>query len=111
MNNAGALASIAAGIVCATGGIAARPKVPDARNKNRTILAATAAAIPVLGWILWIGHPLATSLGFIGATIAAGLLRDQLHAASARRTAASDTDASNARAPQESDTAATSSQP
>jgi hypothetical protein len=99
------------GIVCATVGIAARPKVPDSGNKSRTILAATAAAVPVLGWIMWIGHPLATSLGFISATIAAGQLRDQLRGASAGQTAAGDTDASNARAPQESDAAAMSSQP
>jgi hypothetical protein len=50
-------------------------------------------------------------LGFIGATIAVGQLRDQLRGASARQTVGSDTDASNAQAPLESDEAAMSSQP
>jgi hypothetical protein len=76
-NNAGTLASIIVGILCAAAGILARPKVPSAENRTRTIVAAVSAAVPVLAWIIWIGHPLATSLGFIAATFALGQLRDQ----------------------------------
>jgi uncharacterized membrane protein YidH (DUF202 family) len=71
------LASIIVGILCAAAGIIARPKVPDAENKRRTITAAVAAVVPVLAWIVSIGHPLATSLGFIAATLALGQLRDR----------------------------------
>jgi hypothetical protein len=75
--NAGALVSIIVGILCAAAGILARPRVPNAENKTRTIIAAVSAAVPVLAWIIWIGHPLATSLGFIAATLALGQLRNQ----------------------------------
>lgn len=75
-NNAGAFASIIVGMLCAAAGILARPKVPNAENKRRTVTAAVAAAVPVLAWIVWIGHPLATSLGFVVATLALGHLRD-----------------------------------
>lgn len=77
MNSIGVLCSVLLGLGSATVGMIARPRVTTAENKTRTILTAVAAAVPVGGWILWLGHPLATGLPFIIGTVVVGQLRDR----------------------------------
>ena len=77
MDNTGALFSVLFGLLCAGAGILARPKSTTAADRSRVVLTGVAAAVPVLGWILWLGHPLATGLAFVLGTLVAGQLRDQ----------------------------------
>jgi hypothetical protein len=111
MIDTGTLASITAGVVCAAAGIAARPKQPDAENKTRTIVTASAAAAPVLAWIVFIGHPIAAAVAFLATTFVAGQFRDQQVKSFARRTSSSGTEESNSGVSvvRESDPAATAS--
>ncbi|MBR7839794.1 hypothetical protein KDL01_41515, partial [Actinospica durhamensis] len=59
---------------------------------HRTILTAIAAALPVLCWIILIGHPLAAALGFLVSTAVTGQIRDQhqRHKASASQRTSSE---------------------
>lgn len=113
MIDTGTLASITAGVVCAAAGIAARPKQADAENKARTIITASAAAAPVLVWIVVMGHPTAAAVAFLATTFVAGQCRDQQVKASARRTASGGAEKASSDVPavRESDPAATASQP
>lgn len=86
--NIGAVVSTFVGLLCASGGVVARPRTPSADNRTRTIGTAALAAAPVLGWILFLGHPLATSASFLAATLVAGELRDLRLRIAARRSAA-----------------------
>lgn len=88
MSDAGALAAALVGALCATAGILARPKkTPAPENRQRTLLTAVAAAVPVLAWIILIGSPLAAALGFLIATAVVGPLRDAWQKAAAQRPA------------------------
>jgi hypothetical protein len=88
MNESGTVVATAIGLACAAIGIAARPKASNAENKVRTLLTAGAAAVPVLAWVFWFGHPLATPLGFVAGTVVAGQFRDSRHELASRRTGA-----------------------
>ena len=110
MANMGTLISVLVGVLCAAAGIVARPKTPNAENKARTIVTAAAAATPVLGWVLCLGHPLAASLGFLVGTIVLGELRDRMQKALVQRTPVpSGIDVPNAPAPPDNNVAASSS--
>jgi hypothetical protein len=84
MDNTGALFSVLVGLLCAGAGILALPKSGSEAGPGRAVLTAVAAAVPVLGWILWLGHPLAAGLAFVVGTLIAGQLRDRARGHSAR---------------------------
>lgn len=77
MINTGALPSALLGTACAALGIYMRPRIPSPENVTKTIAASATVSVPVLGWILWHGQILATSLPFLATTVIAGEIRDR----------------------------------